>query len=242
LSDPVQIPPFVLESFVVEDAECGEEPAVLDNDGCVLLPLRKKPLRPKPQEQPEPPPPEPEPEENLQDRIAAMEREAYEKGFAQGQRDGLALEKKQMEENEKRLEELLGSLGALKDQIYRETEEEMVRLSMAIAAKVVRRELRTGKQIIGESIRAAMRFLVDPSQVRIRVSPQDMEEVERILPSIAAGAKAGRVQVLEDQSLTKGGCVLQTGFGNVNATIEDQMALVEKEIERVLNADEGGRR
>ena len=118
----------------------------------------------------------------------------------------------------------------------------MVRLSLAIAGKVVRRELRAGRQIIGETIRAAMKFLVDTSQVRIRVSPEDMEEVERILPSLASAAKGGRVQILEDRAVKRGGCILQTGFGSVNATIDDQMALVEKEIERVLNPEEGVRR
>jgi flagellar assembly protein FliH len=243
LSDPVeQIPAFVLDSFAVEDEPCDEDPAAVEKNGSVLLPLRRKCASPKPKEEPEPVEPEPEPEENPQDRIDAMERDAYEKGFAQGQQDGLAIEKRHMEENAKQLDEILKSLDALKGQIYRETEEEMVRLSMAIAGKVIRKELRTGKQIIGETIRAAMKLLVDASQVRIRVSPEDMEEVERILPSVAAGAKAGRVQILEDQGLTKGGCVLQTGFGSVNATVEDQMALVEKEIERVLSADEGSRR
>jgi flagellar assembly protein FliH len=243
LSEVVEkIPPFILESFASEDPGCGEETAAVDEKGCMLLPVQRRSTRPEPKEEPATAQPEPVEEESLEDRIAAMEKEAYEKGFAQGQRDGLALEKRQMEEKAKQLEEILRSLGALKEQIYRETEEEMVRLTLAIAAKVIRKELRSGKEIIGGTIHAAMKYLVDKSQVRIRVSPEDMEEVEKILPVLAAEAKAGRVQVLEDQTVKRGGCILQTGFGNVNATIDDQMALVEKEIQRVLSPEEGNRR
>jgi flagellar assembly protein FliH len=108
---------------------------------------------------------------------------------------------------------------------------------VAIAKKIVRSELQAGSYRIGETIRAAMRLLVDTSQVRIRINPEDMEDVSKLIPSMSVDTKAGRIQILEDHGVHRGGCILQTGFGNVNATVEDQMALVEKEIERLLNSE-----
>jgi flagellar assembly protein FliH len=236
-----EIPTFALELFGPEDSDGPESLDVVDENGCVRLPLgRPAPSRPLPDEPPEDLPEEPparESEEDLQERIAALEREAYEKGFAQGQRDGLALEERQLKEKVQQLDALLDALGGLKEQIFRETEPEMVRLSMAIARKILRSELRAGSYRIEETIRAAMRLLVDTSQIRIKISPEDMEEVSRLVPSLAADFKTGRIQIMEDAAVQRGGCVLQTGFGNVNATIEDQVAMVEQEIERVLSPE-----
>lgn len=235
-----EIPTFSLELFEPEGAESGPEPISLDENGCVLLPLNRSATCVPPEEPPKEQSPTPEQEEeDLQARIAEVEREAYEKGFEQGQKDGLALEERQMKEKAGHLDTLLNALGRLKEEIYRDTEEEIVRLSMTIAKKVIRSELKTGSYDIGETIRAAMKFLVDPSRVQIRISPEDMEDVSKLVPTLASDTKAGRLQILEDHAIQRGGCVLQTGFGSVNATVEDQLALVENEIERVLNSGEG---
>lgn len=232
-----KIPSFALESFGPEDPEEGLDSTPLDENGCVLLPLKKPVARSRLKEKETEKPPEPESEEDLQERIARLEREAYEKGFAQGQKDGRDLEGRQLKEMTKHLDTLLDALGGLKEQIYKETEKEMVRLSVAIAEKITRSELRAGSYHIEETIRAAMRFLVDTSHVRIRISPEDMEDVSKLVPSVAVDTKAGRIEIMEDHAVQRGGCVLQTGFGNVNATVEDQMAMVVKEIERVLNSE-----
>lgn len=235
------IPSFSLESFESEESEGGTESVIIDENGCVLLPSKKRVKKRgspavSPEESKEGGTPT-EKKEDLHEKIALLEKEAYEKGFAQGQKDGQALEKIHMEEKSKHLETLVGELANLKEAIFRETEAEMVRLSVAIAKKIIRNELRTGNHRIEETIRAASKFLVDASQVRIKISPEDMEQVTELIPTLAAGMKAGRIQVLEDHSVHRGGCILQTGFGNVNASFEDQMAAVETEIERVLNSN-----
>jgi flagellar assembly protein FliH len=238
-----EIPTFQLESFEQEGTQSGPEPIALDENGCILIPSKKRVSLVPPKEPPkEETPPEPENEvveENLEEKIAELEREAYEKGFEQGQKDGLALEERQLKEKAGQLETLLSSLGQLKEEIYRETEQEIVRLSMMIARKIIRSELKTGSYDIGETIRAAMKFLVDAGRVQIRISPEDMEEVSKLVPALASDTKAGRIQILEDHAIQRGGCILETGFGRVNATVEDQLALVENEVERVLNCGEG---
>jgi len=236
-----ELPAFSLESFAPEGAKENEEEITLDEKGCILLPLRKRGscVGTKEASTEESPPPDRPGEEDIEERIARLEREAYEKGFEQGQKDGLALEERQMKEKGVHLEKLMNALAGLKEEIYRETEEEIVRLSMSIARKILRSELRKGSYDIGKTIRAAMKFLVDTSRVQIRISPEDMEEVSGLIPSLASDSKAGRIQILEDHSIQRGGCILQSGFGNVNATVEDQLALVENEIERVLQSGEG---
>lgn len=170
--------------------------------------------------------------EEVEDRLARLEREAYEKGFAQGQKDGLTLETRQMEQRAGELDALFSGLEGLKAGIARETEGELLKLSLLIARRIIRGEVKTDPHVIGRTLKAALEFVTDRSAMMIMIHPEDMEEVRRLLPEIASRTKGGNFEVVEDHSIGRGGCVLKTGFGNVNATLEDQLEIVEREIEK----------
>lgn len=170
--------------------------------------------------------------EDFKARVARLEREAYEKGFAQGQRDGLDFEKSKLEEMGKQYETLLTELRDLKVHIFRESEGEMLHLIELIVKKIIGEEIKTGESIIRHSIKSAAKFLTDKRKVRIIINPDDMEEVKRMLPELARLAKGGHFQLTEDPSVGKGGCILETGFGRVNATIEDQLSEIIKVIDK----------
>lgn len=176
--------------------------------------------------------------EELEERIATLEREAYEKGFEQGRKDGLALEQRQVEEKGKQLDELFGNLLGLKGQIYNETEGEMLKLSTLIAKKIIRAEVKTNSEIIGNVIKAASKFVVDKTSIRIRLNPEDLSEVRNILPELSDITKGGQFQVIEDNAIQKGGSVLETGFGQINASIEDQLWMLEEEIQRQFDSSQ----
>jgi flagellar biosynthesis/type III secretory pathway protein FliH len=59
-----------------------------------------------------------------------------------------------------------------------------------------------------------------------------MEEVKKMLPELARLSKGGNFQLMEDPSIRKGGCILETGFGRINATIDDQLDEVVKVIDK----------
>ena len=179
-------------------------------------------------------------EESFQEKVARIEKEAYQKGFEQGQRDGLSLEKKQMEEKAKQLETLFSGLNDLKPHIYHETEAELLKLSVLIAKKIIREEIKADRGVIRNTIQAVLKSLVDKQHIKILLSPGDMEEVRKLLPELAAQTKGGQFQLVEDNSLEPGGCILETGFGRINATIEDQLGELEKEIKETFQSTHVG--
>jgi len=170
--------------------------------------------------------------EDFKTKIARLEREAYEKGFAQGQRDGLDLEKSKMEEMGRQYEALLTELRDLKVHIFNDSEGEMLRLIELIVKKVIGEEIKTDEAIIRHNIKAAVKFLTDKRKVRIVINPEDMEEVKKMLPDLSRLTKGGNFQLTEDPSVGKGGCMLETGFGRVNATIDDQLDEIIKVIDK----------
>jgi flagellar assembly protein FliH len=138
------------------------------------------------------------------------------------------------------LEGLLAGLGDLKKQIFREAEGELLQLSMEIAKQVIRKEIEGDPEVIARSVRSALRFLSDKSMVRVLISPEDLREVRRLSSDLSETYRIGKLQVAEDPSIRRGGCIIETGFGRINGTIDDQLAELAREMteefeERVLD-------
>ncbi len=63
-----------------------------------------------------------------------------------------------------------------------------------------------------------------------------MEEVRKILPDLSKISRGGQFQVVEDNAIERGGCILETGFGKINSLIIDQIETLEEEIDRLFTA------
>lgn len=174
--------------------------------------------------------------ERAEERLARLEREAYEKGFEQGRKDGLELEKKQIEEQRQQMETLFGELRSLKATLLRQAEQEAVLLSTRIARRIIREEIRSDPSVIQRTVRAALDLVADRSRLAVTVHPEDMEEIRKILPELSNATQGGRLQVTEDEAVDRGGCILETGFGRINATLSDQLSVIDKAVEQAFAA------
>jgi flagellar assembly protein FliH len=181
----------------------------------------------------------PQVEQSIHEKLARIEREAYEKGFEQGQMDGLALGEKRVAESLRQMEVLLKELGDLKGQIYSESEQELVLLSVEIARQIVKAELKIDPGVVTRSIRAALNFLTDKGCARVLISPDDMNEVQKYLPELARMGNIEKLTLVEDGSIEKGGCVLETGFGKINAMLDSQIASLHRVLEEEFQCRNG---
>lgn len=139
--------------------------------------------------------------------LAALERDAFMKGFAQGERAGNEAAAQRGEAMLRRLTETLQELTVTRAQMIRQTERQMVQLALAVARRVVHREVSLDR--LGENM-----------AVTIRLHPADFE-------ATAAGRTAhldgGDVSVVADPRIGRGGCRVESEFGTMEAGIDAQI-------------------
>lgn len=158
-----------------------------------------------------------------------IERQAYEKGFAKGEQEGLKAAQQQQAPLTTILETTLAELDGIRNKIRHQIEQEVVELALHVARKVVRHELTMSKETIVCVVKEAMNQMDEPGQVSIRLNPEDLKRIN--------GAGDRLQTVMEnldgitfeaDASIDCGGCYIQTEYGEIDARIEEQLHAVEE--------------
>ena len=167
------------------------------------------------------------------DEIARLREAARAEGFAQGEREGLAAAQVQVRELQTQLHAMLAALHDPLAAVDETVIGQLARLATRIAARLVRRELRTNRSEIVAVVREALGVLpLGLRDVRLHLHPEDARLVsETLVP--AEGEAAW--QIVEDPVITRGGCRISSASSQIDATVETRLA-------RVINTVLGGER
>ncbi len=170
-------------------------------------------------------------EGDVGDKIFAIEKEAYEKGFMAGESAGFEFGRQKAEIAFNGLEKILKELSVFKETLFASCEKEMVELAMAISKKVIRREVDTKRDGVLDCVRIAMKAVVAAGEVIIRVNTKDCGIVGQYSEELARYGKGVKgVVVLGDDSIGRGGCVVETNYGEVDATLDSVMSEIEEKL------------
>ena len=160
------------------------------------------------------------PTPDQQAQLAALEREAFTKGYAQGERAGLEAGGKRAEAMLRRLAQTLEELTGLRDTMVRQTERELVQLSLAIARKVLHREVSVDPELTAALAHVALERIGTTAPATVRLHPDDYATVTAGQATPLGGRQ---VDVLPDPSVSRGGCLVESEFGFINASVDAQV-------------------
>jgi flagellar assembly protein FliH len=163
---------------------------------------------------------------------ATVEREAFMKGYAQGEKAGREVAGTHVEDMLRRLTASIEEMASLRAEIYRRSEPQMVHLALAIARRVVQREISLDRSLLLGMARAALDRLADYSAATIRLHPADYAAVAA---SLTADGTHPHVQIAPDPMVSPGGCLVQSDLGSMDVSHHAQF----EELARVILDDEG---
>lgn len=157
-------------------------------------------------------------------------RAAYERGRADGESQ-LALQLvQQRAEVQQLLEGVVQSLKNAVPQIARDTEQHMVGLSLEIAQKLVA-DLPISVEVIEAAVQDALSQVEGTAELHVRLHPADYELLQQMNSSLlASGAESRSVRFHSSPEVTRGGCLVQTRFGIVDARRETKLDLLKRSL------------
>lgn len=158
------------------------------------------------------------------ERANLLEQEAYEKGFAQGEKDGFELGEKKAIKIVEKIENILVEMTALRESILKHHEKDILDLVFAIAEKITRFQIKSDATVVKDAILNTLKLAGQKGKVVIRVNPEDYDFVENMRPELFTEYKELKsIVVTSDHSISRGGCFLETPSGDVDARIGAQL-------------------
>jgi len=172
------------------------------------------------------------PEPSLADRLAQMEgqyRQAVEQArtaaFREGEAAGRERSATELRSMLEKLARSIEELALLRPRFRKEAEADMVRLAMAVARRVIRREMAVDPEALHGLAMAALEKLGSQEIHRVRVSPSLAHEM-RLLLEKSPGRES--VEIVEDSTGEPGTVVFETQRGNLDASVSTQLEEIER--------------
>ncbi len=125
--------------------------------------------------------------------------------------------------------ELAAQLADDKERLLGELQPHLVRLAVAIARRIVGTEIRQNRRVVQQTVRAALDELSYATRLQVRAHPDDEPLVRQILST--DGAITGNfleMRVVADSRVERGGCVVESDRGIIDASIPTQFVQLQK--------------
>ncbi len=152
-------------------------------------------------------------------------------GFSEGREEGYSEGVAEVERLIERVQTVLERAQGKREEILAETEQQIVDLVLLIARKVIKVMSENQRNVVISNVVQALRKVKGRGDIRIRVNVDDLKlttEHTKDFIRLIEGVK--NISVLEDSSVDRGGCIIETDFGEIDARISSQLAELEQKI------------
>lgn len=137
-------------------------------------------------------------------------RQGYEAGLGQG--------RSEMEQETRRLRQLAESLDGALDTLDFRLADELLNLALDVARQVIAGELAARPERILDVVRLALRQMAETTrEARLLLNPEDARLVRPILNE---QLDKSRLRIVEDARIVRGGCLIETPQGDLDATLQ----------------------
>lgn len=156
------------------------------------------------------------PDESYQQRLEQQCELAFRQGEAAGRKSAQA----EMDETSKALGRAIESAASHKIRLRQEAEREVVSLALAVARRILRRQIQVDEEAILGLVKAAFENANLREVTQVRVHPQFAGVVRNHLLAIGAPVS---IQLAGDASLELGGVIVETARGCLDASADTQL-------------------
>lgn len=169
--------------------------------------------------------------------------EAYEAGNADAMRDVEAEIQRRSDESAEQkaaaklnslapaLEQAAAALREERDRWLSQWETTAVRASIAIAEKLLRRQLDLHPEWAQDMIAEALQLAAGSPRIEVRMHPQDTELLgNRASDVVRQLAACGHAEIVADLAVSRGGCLIQTQHGTIDARVETMLDRIAAEL------------
>lgn len=171
------------------------------------------------------------------EEVKRQVQEAYEKGFKDGQevtRDFFTDEMMRHQEWVRRFDTITEKLRHQYSKELVKLEDMIISLGMISAEHILQSEVTYNSQIVVQQVKKAIAEVDNESIFRILVHPESYEVLNQVKSKLLSSpAESMKIQIQSDDSIDKGGCLLETSSGIIDGKLRTQLATIKQRLDSV---------
>ena len=161
--------------------------------------------------------------EKLKDLQEQAYAEAYAIGLDEGREKAFAEKSEEFDQNLGHFANLLASIENLKSDLISSNETQIMRLVSYLARRLAMTEIQEKPELVLEVIRQAIASAQSDESITVRVSPSDFAFIEATKAKLGKSFEALQTAKFESsEEIHDGGCIVETNYGDVDATMEQR--------------------
>ncbi len=168
------------------------------------------------------------------EQLVEETRRAFEAGRERGREEGRHAEREALapaaaaegEQRRRQAADLIEQFTRDRDRYLHTVEQEVVRLALAVAARILRREAQMDPLLLTGAVRVALGQLAATSEIRIRVPAKESDlwiETIAHLPNLAT-----KPLIVPEEDMRLGDCLIESKVGTVDLGIRAQLGEIER--------------
>ncbi len=158
-------------------------------------------------------------------------KDGYNDGFKKGQEAGFREGNLEAQRLTDRLHTMIERMMDKRQEILAETEQQIVDLVLLMTRKIVKVISENQRNIVVSNVVQALRKVKGRGDVTIRVNLNDVAmTTQHIKDFLTTAENIKNITVVEDSTIDRGGCVIDTDFGAIDAKIVSQLNEIEQRI------------
>ena len=165
------------------------------------------------------------------DRVKEIEKDANDKGYSLGRDEGYASGKAEVERLLTVVHKIIDKAIERRNQIIDESETQLINLVLLISQKVIKVISENQKNVVINNVIQAIRKLKTRGDIIIRVNLEDVQLTsDHIKDFMRMVENIKSITVVEDSTVDKGGCIIETDFGEIDARISSQLHEIQEKV------------
>ncbi len=175
------------------------------------------------------------------DETDIIQDNAAKDGYNKGKEEGFEAGNKWAKSAIKKLNIILSTVAREQTNLVRDAKEQIAEIVIVMARKIINTMVETQSRVVYDNIISVLKNLKGRAEIIIRVNGEDLAQTtkhKREFLQMIEGIE--RIKITEDNTVDKGGCIIETEYGDIDSRITTQLSKIEKLVRNMLESERIG--
>ncbi len=164
--------------------------------------------------------------------LDVIERDAYGKGYEAGEKAGYEMGIKKAEVVLSQLENLIKELENIKERYILENDKKIIALSLAIARKIIEKEIRENPETLLNMLHNAIKKIERQEKIKITINPVMQEIIDRFRRGVLE--LYPKISVDIDPNVSKDFIKVESDTEEIIINIEEELFEISKKLKELI--------